>query len=83
MLPQLSLTHNLVNEKVDAFTDSMIEDIQDIIKVEIGDDDVSFTHGVLPPRYKELKEEMKLIISRYIVENMQFSWMTNLEQHME
>ena len=62
---------NIVEEKVDSFTDSMIEDIQDIIKVE-WDSVKSFQHGILPPRYKELKEEMKDIIRRYIVENIEF-----------
>ena len=80
MLPHLFITQKLVNEKVDTFTDSMIEDIQDIIKVEL--DDVSFTEGVLPPRYKELKEEMKTIIANYILENMRLDFMEHI-QHTE
>ena len=80
MLPLLTYTNNLVNQKVDTFIDSMIEDIQDIIKVEV--DDVSFTEGVLPPRYKELKEEMKTIIANYILENMRLDFMEHI-QHTE
>ena len=59
----------LTDTKVDQFTDSMIEDIQDIIKVEYPYVE-DFEHGVLPPRYKELKEEMKEIIHNYIYENV-------------
>lgn len=73
-------TANIINDKVDTFTDSMIEDIQDIIKVEI-DEKIQFNHGILPPRYKELKEEMKEIISAYIFENMFQA--SHQEAHME
>ena len=73
-------TANIINEKVDTFTDSMIEDIQDIIKVEL-DENIDFTHGILPPRYKELKEEMKSIIAQYVIENMYQR--NHQEQHME
>jgi hypothetical protein len=59
----------ITDDKVDQFTDSMIEDIQDVINVEYPDRFV-FNHGILPPRYKELKEEMKVIIQNYIAENM-------------
>lgn len=61
----------IVDTKVDSFTDSMVEDIQDIIKVEWSSVK-SFKHGILPPRYKELKEEMKDIIRKYILENIDF-----------
>jgi hypothetical protein len=59
----------LTDSKVDQFTDSMIEDIQDVIKVEYPHIE-DFNHGILPPRYKELKDEMKVIIHNYIYENM-------------
>lgn len=78
--PILMHTTNIINEKVDTFTDSMIEDIQDIIKVEI-DDDIEFNHGILPPRYKELKAEMKEIVRAYIFENMFQA--SHQEAHME
>lgn len=73
-------TANIINEKVDTFTDSMIEDIQDIIKVEL-DETIEFNHGILPPRYKELKEEMKSIIAQYVLENMYQP--AHNEAHME
>jgi hypothetical protein len=74
LIPILVQTANIIDAKVDTFTDSMIEDIQDIIKVEI-EEGIIFEHGVLPPRYKELKEEMKTIINNYILENMKLSWL--------
>ncbi len=76
----LAYTANIINEKVDTFTDSMVEDIQDIIKVEL-DDNIDFNHGILPPRYKELKEEMKEILSAYVFENM--FQVSHKEAHME
>ena len=60
----------IVNNKVDSFTDSMIEDIQDVIKVEMEEHIVTFQHGILPPRYKELKEELKELIGVYILSNI-------------
>jgi hypothetical protein len=63
-------TTNIVDAKIDAFTDAMIEDIQDIIKVEADDDNLDFTQGILPPRYKEIKEELKCIVLHYILTNM-------------
>ena len=60
----------ITSKKVDEFTDTMIEDIQDIIKVEADDDNLDFTQGILPPRYKELKEELKGIVLHYILTNM-------------
>ena len=80
IVPILMHTANIIDEKVDTFTDSLIEDIQDIIKVEI-DDSIDFNHGILPPRYKELKEEMKDIIRGYILENMFQA--SHQEAHME
>jgi hypothetical protein len=62
----------LVNNKVDNFVDTMIEDIQDILKVEMEEHITTFQHGILPPRYKELKEELKEIIGIYILENVVF-----------
>jgi hypothetical protein len=70
IIPILMQTTNIVDAKIDAFTDAMIEDIQDIIKVETDDDNLDFTQGILPPRYKELKEEMKGIVLHYILTNM-------------
>ena len=69
--PMLVSIIELTDEKVDCFTDSMIEDIQDVIKVEFPNVD-NFNQGVLPPRYKELKEEMKVLIHNYIYENVIF-----------
>jgi len=60
----------LVDNKVDSFVDAMVEDIQDILKVEMEENIATFQHGVLPPRYKELKEELKEIIGIYILENI-------------
>jgi len=60
----------LVDNKVDGFVDAMVEDIQDILKVEMEEHISTFQHGVLPPRYKELKEELKEIIGIYILENI-------------
>jgi hypothetical protein len=62
----------LTDEKVNLFTDSMIEDIQDVIKIEYPLV-TGFDEGILPPRYKELKEEMKVVIHTYIFENMKVS----------
>ena len=70
IIPILMQTTNIVDAKIDSFTDAMIEDIQDIIKVETNDDDLDFTQGILPPRYKELKEELKGIVLHYILTNM-------------
>jgi hypothetical protein len=70
IIPILMQTTNIVDAKIDAFTDAMIEDIQDIIKVEANDDNLDFTQGILPPRYKELKEELKGIVLHYILTNM-------------
>ena len=69
--PMLVSIVELTDVKVDQFTDSMIEDIQDVIKVEFPNVD-NFNQGVLPPRYKELKEEMKVLIHNYIYENVIF-----------
>ena len=69
--PMLVSIIELTDTKVDCFTDSMIEDIQDVIKVEFPNVD-HFNHGVLPPRYKELKEQMKVLIHNYIYENVIF-----------
>jgi hypothetical protein len=60
----------LVDNKVEGFVDTMIEDIQDILKVEMEENIVTFQHGILPPRYKEIKEELKEIIGIYILENI-------------
>ena len=60
----------LVDNKVEGFVDTMIEDIQDILKVEMEEHIATFQHGVLPPRYKEIKEELKEIIGIYILENI-------------
>ena len=60
----------ITSKKVDEFTDTMIEDIQDILKVEMEEHIATFQHGVLPPRYKEIKEELKEIIGIYILENI-------------
>ena len=59
----------LVNDKVDVFTDTMIEDIQDIVKSEFPEVE-GFTWGILPPEYKEVKSKLKDIISNYIHENI-------------
>jgi len=60
----------IVEKKVDDFVDTMIEDIQDIIKVEMEQEVVTFQHGILPPRYKELKDELKDLIKDYIQLNV-------------
>jgi len=60
----------IVEKKVDDFIDTMIEDIQDIIKVEMEEEVVTFEHGILPPRYKELKDELKDLIKDYIQLNV-------------
>ena len=60
----------LVDNKVEGFVDAMVEDIQDILKVEMEENIATFQHGVLPPRYKEIKEELKEIIGIYILENI-------------
>jgi hypothetical protein len=72
-------TTNIVDAKIDSFTDAMIEDIQDIIKVETNDDDLDFTQGILPPRYKELKEELKGIVLHYILTNMSSKQAVHME----
>jgi hypothetical protein len=59
----------LVNDKVDVFTDTMIEDIQDIVKSEFPEVE-GFTWGILPPEYEEVKSKLKDIISNYIHENI-------------
>jgi hypothetical protein len=74
ILPILMQTTNIIDKKVDEFTDSMIEDIQDIIKVELNEE-IEYEQGILPPRYKELKEELKEIIRAYVLENMRLSWL--------
>jgi hypothetical protein len=79
IIPILMQTANIVDAKIDAFTDAMIEDIQDIIKVEADDENLDFSQGILPPRYKELKEEMKGIVLHYILSNMT----SKQEAHME
>jgi hypothetical protein len=56
-------------QKVDEYTDSMIEDIQDVLRVEF-DNGLDFSAGVLPPRYKEIKEELKQIFLKYLADNM-------------
>lgn len=71
LLENINVTE-LVNNKVDNFVDTMIEDIQDILKVEMEEHITTFQHGILPPRYKELKEELKEIIGIYILENVVF-----------
>jgi hypothetical protein len=60
----------ITSKKVDDFTDTMIEDIQDIIKIEMEGDFLGFKHGILPPRYKEVKDELKSIIQDYILDNI-------------
>lgn len=74
ILPILMQTTNIIDKKVDEFTDSMIEDIQDIIKVELNEE-IEYEQGILPPRYKELKEELKEIIRVYVLENIRLSWL--------
>lgn len=66
-----SLPFIIVDAKVDEYVDTMIEDIQDIIKVE-SDNFFAFKEeaGILPPRYKELKEELKQIVGAYVTENI-------------
>lgn len=59
----------ITSQKVDDFTDTMIEDIQDIIKVEMEDKILGFVHGILPPRYKEIIDELKGIVQDYILDN--------------
>ena len=60
---------HLVDDKVNTFTDIMVEDIQDIVKVEFPEVK-SFHWGILPPEYKEVKDKLKEIISNYIHENI-------------
>jgi hypothetical protein len=79
IIPILMQTTNIVDAKIDSFTDAMIEDIQDIIKVETNDDDLDFTQGILPPRYKELKEELKGIVLHYILTNMSSKQAVHME----
>ena len=52
----------ITSKKVDEFTDTMIEDIQDIIKVEMEGTLLGFKHGILPPRFKEIKDARSLLI---------------------
>jgi len=59
----------ITGKKVDEFTDTMIEDIQDIIKVEMEGTLLGFKHGILPPRFKEIKDELKCILQDYILDN--------------
>ena len=59
----------LVDNKVDSFVDAMVEDIQDIIKVEMEGTLLGFKHGILPPRFKEIKDELKGILQDYILDN--------------
>ena len=79
IIPILMQTTNIVDAKIDAFTDAMIEDIQDIIKVEADDENLDFTQGILPPRYKELKEELKGIVLHYILTNMSSKQAVHME----
>ena len=79
IIPILMQTTNIVDAKIDSFTDAMIEDIQDIIKVETNDDDLDFTQGILPPRYKDLKEELKGIVLHYILTNMSSKQAVHME----
>lgn len=66
----------IVEKKVDDFVDTMIEDIQDIIKVEMEEEVVTFQHGILPPRYRELKDELKELIKDYIQLNVVYHGQT-------
>jgi hypothetical protein len=60
----------LVDNKVEGFVDTMIEDIQDILKVEMEENIATFQHGKLPPLNKEIKEDLKENICIYILENI-------------
>ena len=79
-IQKYSDVQNLVSEKVNVFTDSMVEDIQDIVKVEFPEVQ-GFAWGVLPPEYVETRAKLKEIISDYIHQNIIYS--TDDERLME
>ena len=68
LLENINVTE-LVDNKVENFVDTMVEDIQDIIKVEMEGTLLGFKHGILPPRFKEIKDELKGILQDYILDN--------------
>ena len=79
-IQKYSDVQNLVSEKVNVFTDSMVEDVQDIVKVEFPEVQ-GFARGVLPPEYVETRAKLKEIISDYIHQNIIYS--TDDERLME
>ena len=79
-IQKYSDVQNLVSQKVNVFTDSMVEDIQDIVKVEFPEVK-GFAWGILPPEYVETRAKLKEIISDYIHQNIIYS--TDDERLME
>ena len=59
----------IVSQKVESFIDTLIEDTQDVIQEDV-EGVLEFNHGILPPRFKELKEELKGILNEYYKENL-------------
>jgi hypothetical protein len=60
----------LVDDKVDGFVDTMIDDVKDIVKESFPELNENESWGVLPEEFNELKSKMKVMISDYIHGNV-------------
>jgi hypothetical protein len=61
--------NKVVSDKLETFIFTCIEDCQDTL-IEDCEMVNGFEQGILPPRYKELKEELETIIQKYLVETI-------------
>jgi hypothetical protein len=60
----------LVDDKVDGFVDTMIDDVKDIVKESFPELNENESWSVLPEEFNELKSRMKVMISDYIHGNV-------------
>jgi hypothetical protein len=61
--------NKVVSDKLENFIFVCVEDCQDTL-IEDCEMVRGFEHGILPPRYKELKEELETIIQKYLMETI-------------
>lgn len=69
IMKNIKQMEEIVSQKVESFIDTLIEDTQDVIQEDV-EGVLEFNHGILPPRFKELKEELKGILNEYYKENL-------------
>ena len=59
----------IVSDKVDTFLMTCLDDCQDELTEEF-ELVLDFEHGILPPRYVEIRKELETMFQEYLIQNV-------------